>query len=400
MTQLLDPARPETRVELVVAVAEVEQRAQWRAAAATMRALDDVLAEAQAHPEVWVDAPMLRGDAVELAVRAAVADLAVRLNIGEGAVRGDAHTARTLRGRMPQLWSWFRAGEVSTPNAREAAAVVIELPAALWERFDAELLEAARTLAPARFRTRARALRERLHPAPLQERRKAVALQRRVWSELDRDGMGWLHAYLPAEGIARINAQVDSTAFGLFTEPDETRTMGQLRADVLTDLLVGDAEHSRVSVAITIPALALLGGSDELAVLEGVGPVDLETARRLAGDVPSITRLFTDPVTEAVLQLDPRQYRPSAALKRWIGLQQPTCDFPGCGRRSADCDLDHTTAHAAGGQTAAHNLAPRCRKHHTMKHQTKWRVERSPGGGEPVWTSPTGHTRASDPPPF
>jgi hypothetical protein len=146
--------------------------------------------------------------------------------------------------------------------------------------------------------------------------------------------------------------------------------------------------------------MTLLGHSIEPAMLEGVGPIPFDTARELAAGAPSITRLLTHPITGTVLGMDPNQYRSSAALKRFLAMRDVTCDFPGCGRRAAHCDLDHTEAWAEGGLTTAENLSHRCRKHHTMKHQTKWRVERPPGAQRAVWTSPTGHEREADPPPF
>ena len=399
---LFDPAHAETRVEFGMAEAEIAQRAQWRASAEVFRAIDATLREAAAHPEVFIDAQMLRGDAVELAGRAAAADLAVRLNLAESTVRAHGHVASTMRERLPVLWTWFTEGEVSTQNAREASMIAGELASEYWAQFETQTVDAARTLAPARFRARARAVRERLQAETLTERHEAAEASRGVWIEPDRDGMGWLHANLSAERLAQIGAHLDGAAFELFTASDEERTMAQLRADVLSDLLTGAGTDSKVvvTVALTIPALSLLGHSGEPALLEGVGPIDMDTARRLCATAPSITRLLTEPVTGAVLQMDARQYRPSAALRRWLAIQQVTCDFPGCGRRAAHCDLDHTHAWADGGQTAAGNLTHRCRKHHTMKHQTKWRVERPPGAKRAVWTSPTGHTREADPPPF
>jgi len=399
---LLDPARAETRVEFSMAEAEVAQRAQWRSSAAVFRAIDVTLREAVAHPEVFLDPVLVRGDVTEFAERAAAADLAVRLSLAESTVRSYGQVANTLRERLPLVWAWFGEGEVSTQNAREAAAVVVELPDASWAAFGAAILDAARTLAPARFRTKARALGEKLHARSLQERRVSAVQERRVWSEIDRDGMGYLNAYLPTETIAMATAHIDALAFGLFRDVDETRTMGQLRADILADLLVGVGSPSSpsISLALTIPALAMLGHSDEPAMLEGVGPIDLDTARALAATAPSITRLLTDPFTGAVLQMDPNQYRTSAATKRWFSIRYATCDFPGCGRRAIDCDLDHTTAWTDGGKTTIGNLAPRCRRHHTMKHQTRWKVDQPPGSARPVWTSPTGYRRESDPPPF
>lgn len=398
---LLDPVDAEIRVEFGMAEAEVAQRAQWRASAEVFRAIDATLREAAEHPEVFV-ALTLRGDAVEFAERSAAADLAVRLNLAEVTVRNHGHVARTLRERLPHLWAWFKDGEVSTQNAREAATIASDLPEEVWTRFEEQIVDPARTLAPARFQARAHAIRDRLHADTLDERHQAAEKERRVWVEHDRDGMSWLNAYLPTEQVAMISAHLDSAAFGLFTADTETRTMAQLRADILADLITGTGTASKVgvTVALTIPIMSLLGHSDEPAVLEGAGPIDLDTARRLAATAPSITRLLTDPISGVVLQMDATQYRPSAALKRWLALTQVTCDFPGCGRRAQNCDLDHTTAWAHGGTTTAANLAHRCRKHHTMKHQTKWRVDKPPGTHRAIWTSPTGHQRETDPPPF
>jgi len=399
---LLDPADADTRVEFGMAEAEFAQRTQWRASAEVFRAIDTTLREAAEHPEVFIDAAMLRGDAGEFAERAAAADLAVRLSLAESTVRAYGMVARTLRQRLPLLWAWFAEGEVSTQNAREAASIVSELTADLWAEFETRIMGAI-TLAPARFKARARAVCEKLQAQTLTERHEAAHAHRGVWTEVDRDGMGWLHAHLSADKLAMVGAALDGIAFGLFTESDEQRTMAQLRADVLSDLLTGGTctrPAVGVTVALTIPVLSLLGHSDEPALLEGVGPIDIETARRLCATVPSITRLLTDPVSGSILEMDPRQYRVPAALKRWLAIQQDTCDFPGCGRRAAHCDLDHTRAWADGGTTTVDNLSYRCRTHHTMKHQTKWRVEKPPGAERAVWTSPTGYSREADPPPF
>ena len=398
---LLDLADADTRVEFGMAEAEVAQRTQWRAAAETFRAIDATLREAALHPEVFIDAQMLRGDAVEFAQRAAAADLAVRLNMSESTVRNHGFIASTLRQRLPKLWAWFADGEISTANAREASTIVAELPAELWAAFESQIVDAARALAPARFKERAKTVRERLQADTLTERHRAARERRAVSIEMDRDGMGSLYAYLPADDLAKISANVDGLAFDLFTESDETRTMAQLRADTLTDLLTGAGSSKvGVTVALTVPALSLLGHSDEPAVLEGVGPIDIDTARKLTAEAPTFTRLLTDPINGVVLGMDKTQYRPSKALKRWLAITQVTCDFPGCGRKAKYCDLDHTVAWADGGETSAGNLTHRCRKHHTMKHQTRWRVTKNPDTGTITWTSPTGYARNADPPPF
>jgi hypothetical protein len=402
METLLNPSHADVRVEFGMAVSEFAQRSAWQAQAELFGAIDDTLREAAEHPELFVSATLVRGDAVDLAVRSAAADLAVRLSLSENTVRNYGHRASTLRQRLPQLWRLFREGEVPTPNASEAATVAAELPAGVWVEFEQRILQPARTMVPARFRNLARSLAERLRSETLETRHSAAKERRGVWSELDRDGMGYLNLYLPVEDLGQITANLDAIAVGLGAELDETRTMAQLRLDAAVDLLTGAGSPGTVTatVAITVPIMTLLGQSSEPAVMEGVGPIDLETARALTAAAPSLTRLLTDPVSGEILTMDSQQYRPTAAMRRWLALTQVTCDFPGCGRRAKHCDLDHSVAWSEGGLTSTANLVYRCRKHHRMKHESKWQVEKPPGAKTATWTSPTGYRRAADPPPF
>lgn len=70
------------------------------------------------------------------------------------------------------------------------------------------------------------------------------------------------------------------------------------------------------TVVVTVPGLTLLGRGDEPATLEGCGPIDLDTARRLAGSATSWVRLLTHPVSGAPLVLDRTTYRVPVALRR------------------------------------------------------------------------------------
>ncbi|HEX7834891.1 MAG TPA: DUF222 domain-containing protein [Pseudolysinimonas sp.] len=410
--QLDDPTRGDVRIEFALARAEYEYRAANRATAAQWSAIAEVLDEAGGSPEVFVDPelPMPASERVEFAVRAAAADVALRLGLSEASVRIQAHDADTLRRRMPRVWSAFREGDASAAHARTAADLVRSLPdeREVAAQFDGALADIL-NLAPGRFRTRARVLRERIHSVGLAERAKAARESRGIWLEADVDGMADLTLRLPAEVALGAYGRVDATARQLAKDPTETRTLAQIRADIAGDLLgVGEFPDGRVvaprfSVAVTVPVMTLLDLSEEPGTLDGYGPIDAETARRLAGHAPSFTRLLTHPVSGALLDIDRTSYRPPADLKRWLCIVDQTCTFPGCGRLARHSDLDHTVDRQFGGPTSAANLSHLCRHHHRLKHMTRWKVastREGPGRRRIEWMSPTGHQRAADPPPF
>ena len=55
-------------------------------------------------------------------------------------------------------------------------------------------------------------------------------------------------------------------------------------------------------------------------------------------------------------------YRPSRKLTHRVRARNTTCTAPGCGRRAACCDLDHTDPYDNGGLTCECNLAPQCQR--------------------------------------
>jgi len=188
----------------------------------------------------------------------------------------------------------------------------------------------------------------------------------------------------------------------LFHEPAvrDGRGIDEVRADVLADLLLTghatpgvsnastpEAEAIVAHVQVTIPALTVLGADTAPAELTGHAPIDTATALRLAATAPGWDRVLTHPVTGTVLAVD--RYRPSDQLKRTLRVRDEHCRFPGCRIPVRRCDIDHTIAREHDGPTEVTNLAHLCRRHHTLKHHSAWRVRQTPDGIL-HWTSPTG----------
>lgn len=399
-----DESRADDRLDFALARAEVAAWQLHRVAAERMAAVVAVVREARRHPDTYVvvrDTPTARD--ISFAVEAAVADIAVRLSLSATVVTVLAQRGEILIERAPTVWSVYREGEISSENAACVADILESLPAN--SSSDARLAERGlelAMLAPARFRDRLRAFRDRIHPEPQVERHARAREARRAWVDHDRDGMAWLGIHLPSADAEAAWQRIDGIARNLAECADETRTVDQLRVDAFTDILTGrtdPATEPKVTVGVLVPVLTLLGQGDAPATLEGRIPIDPATARRLAAGAPSFHRILTHPVSGATLDLDRTSYRVPADLARLLALRDVTCRHPGCGRPAKRCDIDHTIDWAKGGATSVRNLAHLSRRHHTLKHRTRWQVEQKPDGTI-TWTSPTGFTRDADPPPF
>ena len=338
----------------------------------------------------------------EWGARAMLAELACALRLPEGTLskRLARHAALAA---FPRFREANAAGLVSAWHCDVMLDVFggVDDDAALAAA-DAALIEKARLVTPSELRVPARRWRARHVPKTAEERRRNLADRRVDVSPAD-DDLCWLTALLPAAQAMAIYHRLTDVAAAVQGADDE-RTLPQLRADALCDLLleppaggVGEVGGGIVpTVVLTVPALSLLGRSDEPAELEGFGPIDVETARELCALAPSFIRVLTHPETGAVLSVGRERYRPPADLKAALAVRDETCRFPGCRRRAMRCDLDHAVAWEHGGSTDIDNLEHLCRKHHRLKHEVGWDVGHE-GGGVLSWTSPSGLRYRTEP---
>ncbi|GAB2834127.1 DUF222 domain-containing protein [Microbacterium insulae] len=387
-----------TEVAAMMAVFAAQQFA--RVDALRMNALEDVA--------------RYGGGAVGIVERSLRLELAAALRVTE-------HAAGMLLARAEAMVHRYRPALESLGRARMTerhALVLIELLDAATAEVRARVAPRAVALAEelpvGSFRRALRRLIETEDSATLTERHTSALGERRMLIEPAADGMAWLHAHVPAVEAHAIHARVTGMAKVITGHPEETRTLDQVRADVLCDLLIdgespahpADARGIRASVAVTVPALALLAEDDadrhqrglDPATVEGVGPVPLRTAKELCGSDGGWMRVLTHPETGMVLSVGRTRYRPPEALRRLIRWRADRCMAPGCGIPASRCEIDHNVAWEHGGHTALHNHSPLCKGHHTVKHHGGWIVEHLPDrGGALVWTSPTGRQYLVEP---
>lgn len=376
---------------------------------------------------------------VELAQRSVAAEIATATRASDRSIQHQMNHAMELVECFPATLDAFCQGRISASHVRviRENGTGIEDPAAR-ARYETAVLPVAEVQAPGRVKQIAARAAQKTHPEPLQTRHDRACEQRRVWLSPLPDGMAELGAVLPATlahgvftRLTTMATTIEDAASGADIATPQTReprTRDQLRADLLTDLLLhgapGPAEDPEsllagvtARVEVTVPVLTLigpdqadhadasreagLGGAPVAAELHGRHPIDPHTARLLAGNETAWNRVLTDPITGAVLAVD--RYRPGEDLKRLLHARDSRCRFPGCNLPAADLDLDHTQDAAHGGPTTLGNLAGLCRRHHMLKHHTHWTVKQTgpPGttrgrdhatSGILEWTSPTGRT--------
>ncbi|SFN45517.1 HNH endonuclease signature motif containing protein, partial [Mycetocola miduiensis] len=379
----------------------------------------------------------------------------------ETTVIGMLTDAEALIHRLPATMTALRAGEITYKHAKVLVDQTATLSPEAALLLEEQAVPFGRSLTVSKFRAKTRLLREHLDPDSVAARVAKSAQDRRLDFQPADDGMAWLSLYTTAPEATSIYTAVRDHALAVQT-PADPRTLTQLSADVFTDAVsaalcgelpansagsasdssasdssasdssaIDDATGSepldadatqarrsrsglgsgsgfgsgaafrriRPTVTVTIPAMTLLGRSEEPGTLEGYGPIDADTARELAGQSNVWYRMLTDPTSGVPVALDRTKYKPTKKMKQYLRCRDGTCRFPGCNRTARHCDLDHTNDHAHGGPTECDNLAHLCRKHHRLKHQTTWQVQQR-GNGVLEWTSPGGRTYTTQPETF
>jgi hypothetical protein len=381
-----------------------------------------LLARSAAYADALADSvvPAVYPPAERLALsrRSTCATLAMATRTPERTVQRATNDAERLVNDAPAVLASLEAGRISARHAQTIIDQLNDVPVEARAAFLAEVLPVAEESTNANLRRRARVLRERLHPESITARARRSEADRRVEFEPAADGMAWVHLFTTAP-IAQGLAERVEAAAAESRKAGDTRTCAQLQADALAALALTGVtpddvasspvlphpievqEHIKPTVQITVPALSMASVSDAPAMLDGYGPIDPETAARIAVNAPSFTRILVQPETGAMLSVGRNQYRVPADLQRAVRLRDGTCRAPGCGRRARACDLDHSVAREDGGTTDVGNLACLCRHHHRMKHLPGWNLDHGPGGAL-EWTTPDGkrHRTEPDPAPF
>jgi hypothetical protein len=325
----------------------------------------------------------------------AAAWLATTFKITWGSARQNVRVARALE-QMPKTRRALDDDDLSMSAVR-LLVMAREADPAAFERDESQLVEAARVHSINDLQRVAAYWRQTVEREHSLDGDEKLRERRRLHASISFLGMVRVDGDLDPEAgetlLTALRAVLDAESRS--RPEDDLRSPAQRRADALGEIcrqwlnladrptVAGERPH----LTVTLGAEALQNTSAHTSELDHVGPVDLETTRRLACDA-SVMRVVMAGRSEP-LDVGRRTPVVSPAIRRAVIVRDRTCRFPGCDRPHAWCDAHHVVHWADGGPTALPNLVLMCRRHHRMVHQ--------PGGfrlelwdGRPIFKRPDG----------
>lgn len=362
------------------------------------KALEDVASISDA----LVDA--CEGD-VETAQEAAAMELRAALRLTRRSADLKLELAHEVTNRLPSVGRAMARGELDVARARVLAHGTCHLTEDQARKVVEKVVGTAGQLTTGQLAAKVRRLAMAVEPEEAEQRYQTAVEQRRVVRESTVDGTAHLLILDAApnrvgEAFNRINHIAKALC-----SPGETRTLDQIRTDVVLDLLTGRSDYKttgRGTVNIHVDLDTLTRLADSPGDLAGFGPVVADIARQVTAEQQDSEWRFrvTDPETGLPIHIGTTNRRANRPQERHVKLRDLTCITPGCRMPAAECDLDHTTPWVQLRRTSVDGLAPLCRHDHVGKHKFGWTYRPIPGG-DYLWTSRLGHTYTTSgrPPP-
>ncbi len=182
---------------------------------------------------------------------------------------------------------------------------------------------------------------------------------------------------VPAEpAYTRTDALLDVARGFLQTAPEDRS--GEDRTLVVVHV---SAENLAVPGAENVPAGTPSDAVDPTCHIAGVGSIEPETARRLAGDA-DLLGAVVDRHGRA-LALGRTRRLVSRTQRRALMIRDRLCQFPGC-HQTRHLKAHHRDSWVDGGATDLDNSILLCQWHHTAVHEGGMSIRPEPGL-EPGW---------------
>lgn len=329
-----------------IRVLRAHERMRAHYAARSYRAMSAVVEVYRADP-----------DEADFAEQAASAEVAAALRLTRRAADIEVGIAMELQQRLPRVWAALCDGLIDVRRARILVDDTAHLSAAYAQEVVSSVLDDACLLTTGQLRAKLSKLCIQVAPDDAKQRYERAVEFRRVVDEPNSDGTADLYATsLPVHRVQAAKQHLNRLARKRKNEGDE-RSLDQLRADILLDLLDGTLTSSGAgtgTVHITIDLATLAGLAERPGDLAGCGPVIADIARQVAQQQRQANWWWTatDPTTGLPIHTGTTRRRPTTMQRRRVVARNPQCVHPGCRMPAVDCDIDHRIPHSQSSQTS------------------------------------------------
>ncbi|GGF56206.1 HNH endonuclease [Marmoricola endophyticus] len=305
---------------------------------------------------------------------------------------GDLDAHETTRSAMAR-------GEVAEDQARVIVSAVDALPddlePGLAERAEKELVHYAGEFDAIGLRRLGRTILEVVAPEIAEEhlRRQLEAEERAAAQDhrftMTRDGHGRCYGRFT---IPEAEGAMLERALLALSSPVHRRHEGLEPVAVSTPRGRGEAFAAYVShypeqelpasgglaatVVVTMTMGDLLGDTETPAWLDTGEPITAATARRMACEAAVVPAVLGK--DSEVLDLGRQARFHTKAQRLAIALRDQCCTAEGCDRPPGMCHVHHDDRWHLGGHTSVDRGRLLCARHHTLVHDRRYHVERSP----------------------
>jgi hypothetical protein len=332
--------------------------------------------------------------AADMVEQAAASEVAAALRLTRHAADIEMTLALQLHRRLPRVWDALLEGTIDVRRARVLVDGTLHLSIGAAQEIIAGVVDDAARMTTGQLSAKLRKLCIQQDPGDATDRYQHAVDDRRVVTQPTVDGTTDLYALnLPPHRTQAAMRRINRLAQALKHNGDP-RSIDQIRADVLLDLLEGTGtlndDRAGVVIATDLPTLTKL--ADHPGELAGYGPVIADIARQIVHNQHNTQWRWTlvDPDSGQPIDGGTTRRRPTTAQRRKTEILHPTCVHPGCRMPAFECDLDHRIPHTQTRTTCTDDLAPLCRHHHMLKHHAGWEYTPQPNGDH-LFVSPLRH---------
>ena len=190
-----------------------------------------------------------------------------------------------------------------------------------------------------------------------------------------------MHATLPAEHVAKVEAALNAAAQQVTVEDDVDDRKGARLADALVGLVTASGSRAQPpTMVIHADAEVLAGGNDgERHLAETSTGIQLphEAVRRIACDAKVLTALHRGGRPVGIAS---KGRTVTDHLMEMLLFRDRGCTYPGCGS-TWFLHAHHIRHWADGGKTTLENLTLLCGTHHRRVHDGRWTIRGRPPDG-------------------